>query len=527
MLPDAIEKWQQHLGPAAVQADAATIARYARTTGPAGTTPGAVLYPSNTAQVQEIVGIASKFGVPLYPISRGKNWGYGDACAPTDGQVIVDLGRMNRIVQVDAKLAYAIIEPGVSQGQLYAYLLAHHPDLWMDVTGAGPDASVAGNTLDRGFGHTPCGDHFHNAAGFEVVLPDQRLLRTGFGDYPGAHATPCYRYGIGPALEGLFSQSNLGIVTQLAIWLNRRPAAMQAFFVTAPQREDLPDLIDRLMPLRLEGLLRSAVHVANDLRVMSSRIRHPGAATGQPMTPQQRTQARQALRIGAWSVTGAIYGTDATVAATRKAVKAALRGYRVVFLNDAKLRRARRAFRWLRWLPMARTFNEQLNSAEPAYDLLKGEPRDAFLRGVLWQAAEPMGEGDSLDPLDHDVGLIWVSPVAPADGRHADRVLKLMEPIYAQHHFDLPVTLTFITERALCVVSNITFDRRRPDQTKRAQECHESLLRALIAGGYPPYRTGPEGFRLIRTDSVFWQTCRQLKKTLDPKGIMSPGRYIG
>lgn len=527
-LQHAIEQWRQALGPSAIRTDETTIRRYARTTGPAETRPGAVLYPSRTADVQKIVGIAGKFNTPLYPISRGKNWGYGDACAPTDGQVILDLQRMDRIVKVNPELAYAIIEPGVSQGQLYQYLKTHHSDLWMDVTGAGPDASVAGNTLDRGFGHTPCGDHFHNAAGFEVVLSDQRILRTGYGGYPNAHATPCYRYGIGPSLEGLFTQSNLGIVTQLTIWLNRRPAAMEAFFVTAPNRKDLPDLIDRLAPLRLTGLLQSAVHVANDLRVMSSRVRHPGSDNGKPITPEQRNAIRRSLRIGSWSVTGATYGTHATVRATRKAIKGALRGYQVIFLNDMRLRRARQVFRWLNWFGMAKTFNEQLNTAEPAYDLLKGKPRNDFLRGVLWQASDPaVDTGESLDPLDHNVGLIWVSPVVPADGGHADAVLELMEPIYAQYEFDLPVTLTFVTERALCVVSNITFDRRSPQQSRRAQQCHEALLNALIAGGYPPYRTGPDGFRLIRNDSVFWKTCQQLKQTLDPMGIISPGRYIG
>ncbi|HJP34531.1 MAG TPA: FAD-binding protein, partial [Gammaproteobacteria bacterium] len=48
----------------------------------------------------------------LYPISRGKNWGYGDACPTTDGAAIVDLSRMNQIVEVNTDLAYCVVEPG-------------------------------------------------------------------------------------------------------------------------------------------------------------------------------------------------------------------------------------------------------------------------------------------------------------------------------------------------------------------------------------------------------------------------------
>jgi len=76
------------------------------------------------------------------PNIRGKNWGYGDACAPSNGQVIVDLRHMNRINIVDEKLAYAVIEPGVTQGQLFQFLQDNHPGLWMDATGAGPSASL-------------------------------------------------------------------------------------------------------------------------------------------------------------------------------------------------------------------------------------------------------------------------------------------------------------------------------------------------------------------------------------------------
>src|SRR5262249_25748645 len=146
----------------------------------------------------------------VHPISCGKNWGYSDACATSDGQVLLDLRRMNRIIEVNEELAYATIEPGVSQGQMAEYLEEHHPNLWMDVTGAGPDASIVGNTLERGFGHTINGDRFLNSCGMEVVLADGRILTTGLGHYENAHAAPVYKWGIGPYLDGIFTQSNLG-----------------------------------------------------------------------------------------------------------------------------------------------------------------------------------------------------------------------------------------------------------------------------------------------------------------------------
>ena len=97
--------------------------------------------------------------------------------------MIVDLSRMNRILEVNTELAYAVVEPGVTQGQFYQYLQRNRIPLWMDVTGAPTDASLVGNILERGFGHSPYGDHFLSACGMEVVLADGRILRTGFGHY--------------------------------------------------------------------------------------------------------------------------------------------------------------------------------------------------------------------------------------------------------------------------------------------------------------------------------------------------------
>ena len=105
------------------------------------------------------------FGVPVYPISSGKNWGYGSRVPAADGCILLDLGRMNRIVDFNEELAYVTVEPGVTQAQLYAFLRERGSNLWVDATGASPECSLIGNAVERGFGHTPYGDHFTNCCG--------------------------------------------------------------------------------------------------------------------------------------------------------------------------------------------------------------------------------------------------------------------------------------------------------------------------------------------------------------------------
>lgn len=100
--------------------------------------------------------------------------GYGMAAPATPGQVVLDLKRMNRILEVDADLGTCLLEPGVTYQQLKDYLVENNIPLWIDVPTVGPIASPVGNTLDRGVGYTPYGEHFMFQCGMEVVLADGR-----------------------------------------------------------------------------------------------------------------------------------------------------------------------------------------------------------------------------------------------------------------------------------------------------------------------------------------------------------------
>ena len=76
--------------------------------------PSAAVAPDRVEQVQEIVRIAGRYKIPLWTISTGKNLGYGGSAPKLSGSVVVDLKRMNRVLEVDDKNHYALVEPGVS-----------------------------------------------------------------------------------------------------------------------------------------------------------------------------------------------------------------------------------------------------------------------------------------------------------------------------------------------------------------------------------------------------------------------------
>ncbi|MGH7088709.1 MAG: FAD-binding oxidoreductase, partial [Stellaceae bacterium] len=299
-LAPALAAWATLLGTAHVITDGAAIARRSATTLPRAPHPLAIISAQSLDEVIGAVRIAAEHRVPLYPVSTGRNWGYGDACPVTEGQVLLELARMNRILEVNEDLAYAVIEPGVTQGQLAAHLKAAGGRLMLDCTGAGPDTSIVGNVLERGFGHTAYGVRSATISGMQVVLADGRVLETGFGHYPAAKAARLYPSGIGPSFDGLFMQSNFGVVTRLGLWLMPMPERVEMIALILDRHEDVAPVVDALRRLRLAGTLRSIAHIGNDLRLISSAVAFPWAEAGpEGLSSALRERLRGEAGVGA------------------------------------------------------------------------------------------------------------------------------------------------------------------------------------------------------------------------------------
>ena len=140
----------------------------------------AVVQPASVEELQAIVRVANDHGVPLWVSSQGRNNGYGGSSPRVRGAVVVNLRRMNRVLEIDGDAAYAVVEPGVSFFELYEAVRGSGHKLWISVPDLGW-GSVIGNALEYGVGYTPYGEHANNVCGLEVLLPSGDLVRTGAG----------------------------------------------------------------------------------------------------------------------------------------------------------------------------------------------------------------------------------------------------------------------------------------------------------------------------------------------------------
>ena len=197
------------------------------TTEPFSPVPKAVILPSTTEEVVNIVKICNKYKIQF----KAQSTGLGPWNQPsTDNAVILDLRRMNRIVKIDEKNLYCVVEPYVSGGQLQVEIMKHGLNCHMP--GAGPMASpLASATSMNGPGFTSpvTGHSARNVLGVEWVLPDGELLQLGSS---GLKNNPDWFNGDGPgpSLRGIMrgwagAKSGLGVFTKVAIKLFPYPCS--------------------------------------------------------------------------------------------------------------------------------------------------------------------------------------------------------------------------------------------------------------------------------------------------------------
>lgn len=222
-------------------------------------TPSAVVTATTVEQVQEVVKICNEFKVPVWTISTGRNFGYGSAAPVQRGQVVLDLRKMNKILHVDPELCTALVEPGVTYQQLYDYLEENNIPLMLSFSAPSAIAGPLGNTMDRGVGYTPYGEHFLMQCGMEVVLANGDVYRTGMGSVKGDKAWQVFKWGYGPTLDGMFTQSNYGICTKMGFWLMPKPPVFKPFEIQFDEDSDINEIVEFIRPLRIAQIIPNSV----------------------------------------------------------------------------------------------------------------------------------------------------------------------------------------------------------------------------------------------------------------------------
>ncbi|AKH43910.1 4-cresol dehydrogenase (hydroxylating) [Altererythrobacter atlanticus] len=453
--------------------------------------PVGAIAPESVEEVQAALRVANQYRLPIWPISRGKNLGYGGTAPLLAGSVVMDLSRMKKI-EFDEANGTVIVEPGVSFYDLYDYIQANNLPFWISTPG-NSWGSVMGNALDRGLGYTPYGEHTKRICGMEVVLPSGELVRTGMGAAQGAPSWQLYPFGFGPGWDQMFVQSNFGVVTKMGLWLMPEPESLMGMDVEFDRPEDLKAMIDTIGPLRREGVLQQSPSIGNWLRaaaVLTTRDQwtdEPGALSDAVID-----KIRKQFGIGWWGVSLRLYGREEVNKAAYKILEKAM--------NDIN--------------PMAIKPTSWVKGEPLEYTGWTGTPMTFPMQNVNWYG----GRG----------GHIGFSPVLPQDGTAALEQFKRTYARYQEYGMDYQGSFAF-GERHLLNVNAMIFDKDSPEMMAKVDPFFRTLVADAKQHGYCEYRTHLDYMDLVSDTYDFnGGSLRRLNETvkdaLDPNGILAPGK---
>ena len=527
-LAQALRSWRSLLGQEHVFDDASYLSSLSQTTFRTQQQISAVLSPGSVQEVQEVVQIAFALSIPVYPISRGRNWGLGSKVPVQDACVLLDLSRLNRIIEFDRELQYLLVEPGVTFQQASDFLKENSSDLFLSVIGGPPDASIIGNSLERGEGLGPLGLRTRSVAGLEVVLANGEILRTGFSSVPQTKVSGVSELGLGPALDGLFFQSNFGIVVRMRIWLMQRPESFRVFMFTLKNSQPLEPALETVRNLQRQGILKPCSFALwNKYKLLASQQHYPwDRLNGEALDANavKDTFAR-VWRNTSWFGFGALYGSTKKIGKLeQREVKSQLSG------KVATLRCFNEFSAKIFWHlhPLVSRLSgldvrDVLNSIY-YQSVYLGTPMYTSMKTVYWRKRVAPDSG--YEPDRDRCGLIRACHVVPHRPADVQLASDIVETICLESGLEPNTAFLAVSERALHLFVSLIYDRSVEGEDERAMGCFKKISDALNKKGYSAYRLGIHSMDQIKLiGSTERSAIRALKGVFDERNIIAPGRY--
>ena len=226
--------------------------------------PAAVVLPGSAAEVQQVVRVCSREGVPF--VARGHGTGLSGGALPVPGGVVISLARLNRVLEVDIPNRRVTVEPGVTNLEItrqvapYGYYYAPDPSSQQVCSIGGNVAENSGGAHCLKYGFT-----VHHVLEVEAVMPDGELVRIG-SSLPDAP---------GPDLLALIvgSEGTLAIVTKVMVRILRKPESVQTLLAAYNTISEAGSAVSEIIGA---GIVPAAVEMMDALAIRAAEAAvHP------------------------------------------------------------------------------------------------------------------------------------------------------------------------------------------------------------------------------------------------------------
>lgn len=234
---------------------------YDATAGEKGNLPEAVVTPETTKAVADLVKIANKHKIPLYPRGAGTNLSGGTI--PAYGGIVVSFAKMNRILEIDVENLTATVQPGAVIQSLNEAVMSHglfyppDPGTVATATMGGSVAECAGGLRGLKYGVTK-----HYIMGLEVVVPNGDIIRVG-----GKTVKNVTGYDLTKLFTG--SEGTLGIITEITVRLAPAPEARRSMMAVFNNLDDAAQTItgiikNKVIPATLEIMDNTTIRMVEE-----------------------------------------------------------------------------------------------------------------------------------------------------------------------------------------------------------------------------------------------------------------------
>jgi 4-cresol dehydrogenase (hydroxylating) len=431
--------------------------------------PAAVLMPESVEQIQSIVKLAGTagFSITTVPNAAGNGAGLNGGNKPA---VILDLDRMNKVIEFNPESGYALVEPGVSFDQLRSHIRDSGSAYWVDCDANGAN-SVSGSITERAFGYTPYGDHLLMQCGMEVVTGKGEVLRTGMGALPGSDTWQLFKYNYGPYLDGLFSRSDFAVVTKMGLWLMPAPPTYFPFMVELTDSTALEQAVEVLRPLKIGMVVPNTVILSH--HSADTDLLHAAGET--PTRDREQSE---------WTLYGALYGLAENVQIT--------------------------------WDTIAGTLGSIPNAT---VSTLMDPPQHP-----AWLLRTRLMRGESIFSkiaVESDRKL-WFAASAPIEGKAAMAMQRIVQESFSQRNISYTYEYA-LTWRTLLMRVSIAYTS---DDVAAHRDAALGVIGELTAAGYPishDSRGLTAAVSAAHTGDALQQLYTSLGDALDPQSVLRDG----
>ena len=496
------------------------------------------LIVSSEQDVSECLKVANQVKIQLNPISTNNNWGYGSLEQGDERPIFVlDLKSLNKIEPTSKEMGLITLGPGVTQQQLYDYLSDNEWPYMVPVTGAGPHCSILSNAVERGYGITPHNDHFYACTAIKGYLPHPELCDTLYESAVSAidksnqdFVDKSYKWGLGPYLDGLFTQSNLGVVTEMTIRLAPKPQHFTSFYLRVEEEAHFNQAVTFVQSVLKDyaGIVAS-VNLMDIRRLISITCDNPNMnSANKVLTDQQVSHLAKKNKLPQWMIVGSIYSEAELVKPIKKALVKRSKGLGKIIFSDSNLLKMAKTI--LSKLPIniesANNALSQLNSLAESTDVMLGKPNQVALPLPYWRNPRIKADkNQTLSPSKDKCGLLWYAPLIPMTPSALHGFTQFVRQVTPKYNIDPLITFTNLKHDCVDSTIPLVFDLENSEEVKNAHTCLNELINEGAKYGYVPYRLDTKQQQKLDKNHIFWKTTAKIKQTLDPHNILCPWRY--